>query len=100
MSTLVLLTAPECHLCEHARGVLDGLVAERGIDWREVHADSPEGLRLASTVPPLRPVLLAPDRNVLGYGRLSAKRLRRTLDADGASRARGSDPIEASNHGR
>lgn len=85
MTQLVLLTAPNCHLCDHARHVLDALVDERHIDWREVRADSPEGRRLASAAPPLRPVLFTPDGHVLGYGRLSAKRLRRTLDAAEAS---------------
>jgi hypothetical protein len=87
MSRLMLLTAPECHLCDHARAVLDALVLERHIDWCEVDGETPEGRRLAATVPPLRPVLLAPDGNVLAYGRLSAKRLRRTLDAAQANSA-------------
>jgi glutaredoxin len=81
MNSLVLLTAPNCHLCDHARQVLDALVAERGIAWREVQTDSCEGRRLASTAPPLRPVLFTTDGHILGYGRLSAKRLRRALDA-------------------
>jgi hypothetical protein len=87
MGRLVLLTSSECHLCDHARAVLDALVLERQLDWCEVQADTPEGRRLALTVPPLRPVLLAPDGNVLAYGRLSAKRLRRTLDAAQANSA-------------
>jgi hypothetical protein len=81
MSTLVLLAAPNCHLCDHARQVLDALAAERGIAWREEKADSSEGRRLASAAPPLRPVLFTPDGHILGYGRLSAKRLRRAMDA-------------------
>lgn len=85
MTQLVLLTAPSCHLCDHARHVLDALVDERHIDWREVPADSPEGRRLASAAPPLRPVLFTADGRILGYGRLSAKRLRGALDAAAAS---------------
>ncbi len=79
MNALVLLAAPNCHLCDHAREVLDGLATERGIAWREVQADSCEGRRLASAAPPLRPVLFTPDGRILGYGRLSAQRLRREL---------------------
>ena len=40
--SLVLLTSTDCHLCEHAKGVL----AELGLDWREVHTESDEGQEL------------------------------------------------------
>ena len=56
MSALVLLTAPDCHLCEHGKGVLD----ELGVDWREVDATSDDG-------------------RLVAYGRLSLKRLRKQL---------------------
>ena len=81
MSSLVLLTAPDCHLCEHAYGVLAALAAERDLSWCDIPVDSSQGRRLAASAPPLRPVLFAPDGHILGYGRLSAKRLRRQLDA-------------------
>lgn len=73
--TLILLTAPDCHLCRHARRVLDDL----GLGWREVSTDSPEGARLAAGATPLRPLLLSPGGSVVASGRLSAKRLRRDL---------------------
>lgn len=79
MSALVLLTAPDCHLCEHGRAVLD----ELGIDWREVTGNTTEGARLAATAPPMRPVLIADGGRVIAYGRLSLKRLRRQLDRGG-----------------
>jgi glutaredoxin len=82
--TLVLLTAPDCHLCEHAHEVLAAIAAERDLSWCDVSVDSSEGRRLAAAAPPLRPVLFASDGHILGYGRLSAKRLRRELDADAA----------------
>jgi hypothetical protein len=75
MSELVLLTAPDCHLCEHGRGVLD----ELGVDWREVSTGSDEGRRLEATAPPMRPVLYAIDGRAVAYGRLSARRLRKQL---------------------
>jgi hypothetical protein len=81
MSTLVLLTAPDCHLCEHAHEVLAGLAAERDLSWRDIAVDSSEGRQLAAAAPPLRPVLFTSDGHILAYGRLSAKRLRRELDA-------------------
>jgi hypothetical protein len=82
---LVLLTVPDCHLCRHAHEVLAALAAERDLSWCDTPVDSSEGRRLAAVAPPLRPVLFAPDGRILGYGRLSAKRLRRDLDATQAS---------------
>ena len=79
MSELLLLTPADCHLCEHAKQVLAAL----GVPWREIDADSAEGRPLAATAPPLRPVLYGPDGRVLGYGRLSAPRLRRQLAREG-----------------
>lgn len=81
MITLVLLTAPDCHLCEHAHEVLATLAAERNLSWRDIAVDSSEGRRLAAAAPPLRPVLFTSDGHILAYGRLSAKRLRRALDS-------------------
>lgn len=76
MSTLILLTAPDCHLCEHGKAVLD----ELGVPWREVDADSEEGLGLVAIAPPMRPVLFTAAGRPLAYGRLSFKRLRKQLD--------------------
>ena len=74
MTELVLLTAPDCHMCGHGRGVLDAL----GVPWREVSTSSAEGRELESSAPPMRPVLYA-DGRVIGYGRLSERRIRRQL---------------------
>ena len=71
--SLILLTATDCHLCEHAKHVL----AELGLDWHEVHGDSEEGQRLAAGAPPFRPVLYDSDGKLVAYGRLSLKRLRK-----------------------
>jgi hypothetical protein len=75
VSGLLLLTAADCHLCEHGAQVLD----ELGVQWREVDAGSGEGERLAATAPPMRPVLFTAEGRPLAYGRLSLKRLRRQL---------------------
>lgn len=75
MSSFALLTAPDCHLCQHGREVLDKL----GLDWREVRDDGTEGRAIAAAAPPMRPVLLADDGRVIAYGRLSLKRLRKQL---------------------
>jgi hypothetical protein len=79
MTPLMLLTAPDCDLCAHAREVLDTLAAEGLLRWRELDADSVEGARLAATAPPLRPVLFDATGHVIAYGRLSERRLVRSL---------------------
>ncbi len=76
MSALALLTAADCHLCEHAKAVLD----ELGLDWREVQSESAEGRVLAASAPPLRPVLYDTGGRPLAYGRLSLKRLRKQIE--------------------
>lgn len=77
--TLVLLTASDCHLCEHAKQVL----GELGEPWAAVEEESQEGQRLAAQAPPMRPVLYAGDGRVLAYGRLSLKRLQKHLAREG-----------------
>ena len=75
---LVLVTAADCHLCAHARNVL----AELGLEARELDVESVEAGRLAQAGVPLSllPVLWNGER-VLGYGRLSERALRRKLAA-------------------
>ncbi len=75
MRQLVLLTAPDCHLCRHGRDVLN----ELGLPWREMADCSDDGRRLAATAPPLRPVLYEDTGRVIAWGRLSLKRLRKQL---------------------
>jgi hypothetical protein len=95
MRPLVLLTAPDCHLCAHAREVLDTLAAEGLLRWRELDADSVEGARLAATAPPLRPVLLDETGAVIAYGRLSQRRLVRELGRAGPAGPAGERSITA-----
>lgn len=73
---LLLITAEGCHLCAHARSVL----AELSLPAREVDLDSPEVADLAARGVPLAflPVLWDGQR-VIGYGRLSERRLRKDL---------------------
>ena len=76
MSGLVYVTADDCHFCEHGREVLDRL----GVARREVSVDSDDASELAGQGIPLSflPVLTDGAR-VIGYGRLSEKRLRKQL---------------------
>lgn len=52
---VVLLTRPECHLCEDARAVVDRVTGELGLPWREVSvAEVPSlGERFAEELPVL-----------------------------------------------
>ncbi len=79
--TLRLLTAADCHLCAHGCALLDRLAADGLLEWREVDARSVEGRLLVGQAPPLRPVLFDEHGRVVGYGRLSERRLRRWLAA-------------------
>jgi len=79
---LLLVTAPECHLCAHAREVLGEIGAETLLAVREVDVESEEAQALAARGVPLvfLPLLWDGER-VLAYGRLSERRLRRELAA-------------------
>lgn len=73
---LVLVTSRDCHLCEHARGVLSAL----GVERREIDVDGEEARALAEEGAPFAflPVLWDGERAV-AYGRFSEQRLRREL---------------------
>jgi hypothetical protein len=75
----ILVTAPDCYLCEHARQVL----ARLGCDWplalQEVTWESPEGMALVRRDGVPFPPALYLDGTFAGYGRLSEGKLRRIL---------------------
>jgi hypothetical protein len=73
---LIYVTSEDCHLCQHGREVLDSL----HVDRREIDCASQESRALAAAGIPLSflPVLTDGER-VIGYGRLSEKRLRKEL---------------------
>ena len=52
---MVLLTRPDCHLCEDARAVVARVTADLGLSWRELGAaESPElAARFAEELPVL-----------------------------------------------
>jgi glutaredoxin len=76
LDQLVLVTTSDCHFCDHAHELLD----ELGIDPLEIDVASAEAGELAQRGMPLAflPVLTDGER-VIGYGRLSARRLRKEL---------------------
>ena len=75
-ATLTLVTTDDCHLCDHAHGVLEKL----GVPAREISVDSDEAQVLAGHGVALAflPVLTDGER-VVAYGRFSEQRLRKDL---------------------
>jgi glutaredoxin len=78
---VTLLTQDDCGYCEHAKLVLGRLAADYPLEVTETDLASPDGARLAA----LHGVLFAPglllDGQGFGYGRISERKLRRTLAA-------------------
>ena len=80
MTDIVLLTTPQCSLCEHAKSVLEDLAADYQLRVEYVELDSDWGRELAPAGTfPFPPGLLI-DGQPAAYGRLSARRLRREFD--------------------
>ena len=74
MKSVVLYSAVGCHLCEHARDVLDA----EGVDYREV--DITGDLELEATYREWLPVLEIDGERAFVYW-IPAAALRRTLSA-------------------
>ncbi len=78
-TNVTLLTQHDCALCEHAKDVLARVAAEHPLTIREVDLGSQEGARLALAAG----VLFAPgvliDGAPFSHGRLSERKLRKTL---------------------
>ncbi|ASU81831.1 thioredoxin family protein [Nocardiopsis gilva YIM 90087] len=76
---ITLLTQADCDLCEHAKRVLEAVGADHDIHVTEIDLDTDTGRRLAQKAR----VLFAPgtllDGEPFGHGRLSERKLRRTL---------------------
>ena len=73
---LLLVTARDCHLCDHAHDVLAAI----GVAAREVDVAGEEACRLAEQGIPLAfPPVLTDGDHVLAYGRFSERRLRKEL---------------------
>lgn len=82
MHTLTLVTASDCHLCEHAEAVLERIGRDLPISLHTIDVESAEAQSLAVRGVPLAflPVLVGGGR-LIAYGRLSEKRLRKELAA-------------------
>lgn len=76
---VTLLTQADCSLCDHAKQVLARVAADHPLKVTEIGLATEEGRRLATEAG----VLFAPgvllDGQPFAYGRLSERKLRRTL---------------------
>ena len=76
---VTLLTQADCALCDHAKAVLARVGADHPLQIDEIGLATDEGRRLALAAG----VLFAPgvllDGRPFGHGRVSERRLRRTL---------------------
>ena len=77
-SRLTLVTAVDCHLCEHARSVAQRLATELKFEIHELAWESPEADLVRRDGVPFPPALYAGDQ-LLGYGRISEGGVRRRL---------------------
>jgi glutaredoxin len=77
---VTLLTQADCVLCDHAKQVLDRVGGDHPLNITEISLNSEEGRQLAQDAG----VLFAPGLLLNGrpfaHGRLSERKLRRTLD--------------------
>jgi hypothetical protein len=76
VSTLVYLTAKNCHLCGDGRAIVARLADAIGASVRELDWDDVEAETLRARGGALFPPALYADDRLLGFGRLSERRLR------------------------
>ena len=78
-----LVTTPDCHLCEHARTVLERVLADRlmAIDQMDWNAADGSALVKRDGVPFAPAVYI--EGKLCGYGRLSEGALRNWLRKEG-----------------
>ena len=75
---LTLVTTADCHLCGHARSVAQRLAADLKTEINEIAWESPEADVVRRDGVPFPPALYADDE-LLGYGRISERVVRRRL---------------------
>lgn len=79
MRRITLLTQVECAYCDHAKAVLERVGADHPLDVTEISLASDEGQAAAARMGMLFAPGLLIDDEPFGYGRISERRLRRTL---------------------
>lgn len=79
MTAITLLTQEDCAYCEDAKAVLARVGEDHPLEITEISLASEQGRALAARAGlPFAPGLLVEGRP-FGYGRISERRLRRTL---------------------
>ena len=76
---LVYVTAPNCHFCEEGWSIVQRLGAETGLSVERIDWDSTKAAELAGHATAMFPPALYLGQKLLGYGRLSERRLRKLL---------------------
>ena len=79
MTAITLLTQADCGYCEHARTVLARVGADHPLEVTEIDISGEEGRALAARAGVVFAPGLLVDGRPFGYGRISERRLRRTL---------------------
>ena len=79
MTAITLLTQEDCGYCEHAKKVLARVGADHPIQVTEIDITGDEGRMLAARAGVVFAPGLLVDGRPFGYGRISERRLRRTL---------------------
>ena len=76
---ITLLTQEDCGLCEHAKKVIAQVGLDYPISLEEVSLRTEEGRQLAEAAGVMFPPGVLVDDEPFGYGRLSERKLRKTL---------------------
>jgi len=79
VTTVTLLTQPDCALCEHAKQVLARVGADHPLRVEEIGLHTPRGQQLALAAGVLFAPAILLDGAPYAFGRLSERALRRTL---------------------
>jgi glutaredoxin len=79
MTAITLLTQADCGYCEHAKAVLARVGADHPLEVTEIDITGEEGRALAARAGVMFAPGLLIDGRPFGYGRISERRLRRTL---------------------
>ena len=77
---MTLITAVDCHLCDHARQVLASIAGQLQLTVSEVPWDSDHGRLLVSRDGVAFPPAVYIDGSLAGYGRISERALRKRLN--------------------
>jgi len=85
MTAITLLTQADCGYCEHAKAVLARAGADHPLEVTEIDITGEEGRALAARAGVMFAPGLLIEGRPFGYGRISERRLRRTLQRPAAA---------------